>query len=86
MPAQHLISRSDCVVLADWIKDKCQGRETLRLARVDGWCGQIEQHSTEADQAWIDDCAKHVTDMDNECFRSTSSISNLMACDSVVAR
>jgi hypothetical protein len=82
----RLLTRTDCVSLADWIKDKCQGRATLRLARIDGWCGDIEAHTTEADGSWLDDCMKHVTYMDNECFRSTSSLSNLMACDSTVAR
>jgi hypothetical protein len=85
VPGPHLLTRSDCVSLADWIKDVCQPRAPLRLAKVDGWCGDIEQRTTESNPSWIDDCMKHVTYLDNECFRSTTSIGNVMACDSTVS-
>src|SRR6516225_5461473 len=79
------LTHRECESLAQWIIDVCSNRAPLRSARIDGWCGDVENHTTSEDESWITDCVKHVKAMDGECFRSTRSLTNLMACDSNVA-
>ncbi len=80
------LTHDECASLAQWLVDACSDRASLRVAQIDGWCSEIENHSTSADESWITDCVKHVKVMDQECFRSTRSLRNLMDCDSNVAR
>jgi hypothetical protein len=84
--ATRALTTSECEALAQWIADACHDREALRSAQIDGWCSDIERRTTPGDRSWITECVKHVKYMDNVCFRSTTSIRNLMDCDSTVAR
>lgn len=80
------LSHGECASLAEWLVDACSHRASLRSSQIDGWCDNVENHSTSADESWITDCVKHVKAMDETCFSSTTSLTNLMACDSNVAR
>jgi hypothetical protein len=80
------LTTSECEALAQWIAAACHDQEALRSAQIDGWCSDIERRTTAEDRSWIAECVKHVKYMDNACFRSTTSIRNLMDCDSSVSR
>jgi len=82
----HTLTSDDCESLAQWILAACHDRGSDRGARTEGWCSDIVQHTLPDDRAWIRDCAAHVTDMDEACFRSTRSVPNLMDCDAAVSR
>ncbi len=84
--ATRPLTNVECEALAQWIADACHDRAALRSARIDGWCGDIELRTSAEDRSWIAECVKNVKYMDNACFRSTTSIRNLMACDSSVSR
>jgi hypothetical protein len=80
------LTHDECASLAEWLIDVCSHRASLRSSQIDGWCDNVENHTTSADQSWLADCEKHVKVMDETCFRSTRSMTNLMDCDSNVAR
>jgi hypothetical protein len=84
-PARPL-TNGECEALAQWILDACHDRAGHRSAQIDGWCSDIERRTIPGDRSWIAECVKNVKYMDNACFRSTTSISNLMDCDSSVSR
>lgn len=85
-PAMRALTSSECEDLAQWIIDACHDRAALRSAQIDGWCGDIERRNTAEDRSWIAECVSHVKYIDNTCFRSTTSIGNLMDCDRTVSR
>jgi hypothetical protein len=80
------LSSDECDSLAQWILAACHDRGSDRAARTEGWCSDIVQHTLPEDRAWIRDCAAHVTEIDEACFRSTRSVPNLMDCDTAVSR
>jgi hypothetical protein len=84
--ATRPLTTSACEALAQWVAAACHDRESLRSAQIDGWCIDIERRTTPEDRSWITECVKHVKYMDNACFRSTTSIRNLMDCDAAVSR
>jgi len=84
--ATRNLTNGECESLAQWIVEACQNRASLRSAQIDGWCEEVERRSTEQDRPWIADCVKHVTYIDNACFRGTRSVRSLMDCDSTVSR
>src|SRR5579863_9032363 len=59
-PAAQSLTKAECESLSQWIGEACQGRASLRSARVDGWCGDVERGSLGDDAPWIADCVKHV--------------------------
>jgi hypothetical protein len=83
-PARALTS-SECASLGQWLVDDCQNRSDQRSAQVDGWCSDLIRGVQSG--SWTkDDCAKHIKYMDYVCFRSTTSVRNLMDCDGAVQR
>src|SRR5579863_5839612 len=81
-PATRALTESECESLAQWIVDACRERASLRSAQDDGWCGEVERGTTAENRSWLADCVKHVTYIDNACFRGTTSVRSLMSCDS----
>jgi len=80
------LSEGDCESLAQYILAACHDRGNDRATRTEGWCSDVAQHTSPDDQTWIRDCSRHVTDVDDACFRSTNHVSNLMDCDAAVSR
>jgi hypothetical protein len=84
--AAKTLSPDACDALARWILDACHDRGNDRAARTEGWCSDVERRTLPDDRSWIRDCAAHVTEIDEACFRSTNGVHNLMDCDSAVSR
>jgi hypothetical protein len=79
------LDENECRSLAQWLADACQNRPNERSARVDGWCSDILGKLESG--AWVTgDCEKHIKYMDSVCFRSTTSVLNMMDCDDSVQR
>jgi hypothetical protein len=85
VPPTYLTANA-CDSLAQWLLSACHDRGSDRAARTEGWCSDIEEHTLPDDRSWIVDCTRHVTDIDEACFRSTRSVRNLMDCDAAVSR
>jgi hypothetical protein len=81
-----LLTGEACNSLAQWILDACNARGNDRAARTEGWCSDVEQHTSSDDRGWVHDCTQHITEMDEACFRSTTSVPSLMDCDAAVSR
>jgi len=83
----RLLQRNECDSLAAWILDVCHDPTRHdRSAQAEGWCGDIARRNTQDDPSWAADCARHVTVMDDACFRSTTAVRSLMDCDAQVSR
>jgi hypothetical protein len=83
--AGRALDQADCQSLAQWLADACQNRPNSRSARVDGWCSDIQQGVESG--SWVTgECMKHVKYIDSVCFRSTTSVLNMMDCDDSVQR
>jgi hypothetical protein len=80
------LTEGACDSLAQWIVAACNQRGNDRAARTEGWCSDIEQHTLPDDRAWIRDCERHVTEIDETCFRSTTIVGSMMDCDAAVSR
>jgi hypothetical protein len=79
------LDESECRSLGRWLADACQNRPNERSARVDGWCSDILGGVESG--AWVTgDCMKHIRYIDSTCFRSTTGVHELMACDEGVSR
>jgi|CZKU01.1.fsa_nt_gi hypothetical protein len=76
---------TECKSLGQWLADACENRPNERSARVEGWCSDVLRGVESG--AWITaDCVPHIKYIDSTCFRSTTSVHDLMACDVSVSR
>jgi hypothetical protein len=83
--AARPLTKAECDSLGEWLVDVCNNRPNSRSAQIDGWCSDAVR--TVGDGTWASgDCAAHVKYVDYVCFRSTTSVRNLMDCDSSVSR
>jgi hypothetical protein len=83
--ANRALTKAECESLGEYLVDVCKNRPNSRSSKIDGWCSDTV--STVGTGSWVtDDCVKHIKYFDSVCFRSTTSISALMDCDSTVAR
>jgi hypothetical protein len=81
----RLLDATECKSLGQWMADACQARPNERSARVDGWCSDVLRGVETG--SWVTgDCVKHITYIDSTCYRSTTSVHDLMACDDAVSR
>lgn len=79
------LDAAECTSLGQWLADACQNRPNERSARVEGWCSDVLRGVESG--AWAtSDCQPHIKYIDATCFRSTTSVHDLMACDQAVAR
>ena len=79
------LDEKECRSLGRWLADACENRPNERSARVDGWCSDILRGVESG--AWVTgNCMKHIKYIDSTCFRSTTGVHDLMACDEGVAR
>jgi hypothetical protein len=63
----------------------CLSPPTGRGARVHGWCTDVLRGVESG--AWVTgDCVKHVKYIDSVCFRGTTGVHDMMACDDAVSR
>ena len=83
--AARPLTKAECESLGGWLVDACNNRPNSRSAQIDGWCSDMVR--TINDGSWATgDCAQHIKYVDSVCFRSTTSVRNLMDCDSTVSR
>jgi hypothetical protein len=79
------LDAAECTSLGRWLADACQSRPNERSARVDGWCADVLRGVESG--AWVTgDCVKHIKYIDSVCFRSTTGVHDMMACDDAVSR
>jgi hypothetical protein len=80
------LTQSECDSLAQWLVDSCHNLGNNRSTQIDAWCSDVVRR-TESDNSWAtEECVKHVRYLDSVCFKSTTSIKNMMDCDTNVDR
>ncbi len=83
--ANRALTKAECESLGEYLVDVCKNRPNSRSSKIDGWCSDTV--SSIGTGSWVtDECVQHIKYFDSVCFRSTTSISSLMDCDSTVAR
>jgi hypothetical protein len=83
--ANRALTKAECASLGDYLVDVCKNRPNSRSSKIDGWCSDTV--SAVGSGSWVtDECVQHIKYFDSVCFRSTTSVSALMDCDSTVAR
>ena len=79
------LDENECRSLGRWLADACQNRPNERSARVEGWCNDILRGVESG--SWVTgSCMKSIKYIDSTCFRSSTAVHDLMACDDAVAR
>jgi hypothetical protein len=82
----HSLTTADCTSLVQWIAEACHDRANMdRSSQAEGWCSDMTRVAAEGG-SWIDDCAKHVKEIDAACIRSTTKVRSMMDCDANVDR
>jgi hypothetical protein len=83
--AARPLDQGECETLGRYIADTCENRGNAHSQQIDRWCTDITFKVNDG-RFVNDECLPHIKHIDATCFRSSTSVRNLMDCESTVTR
>jgi len=83
--AARPLDQGECEALAKYLVDTCENRGNAHSQQIDRWCGDLTRKVNDG-RFVSEECLPHIKHIDATCFHSSTSVRNLMDCESTVTK